>query len=71
MQFDLDRVDRIVEILGTMLQRRTIARELESLKHFAVEPEQIDELVLAAINASLCLDDDHLAGEPPRLLLEA
>ena len=73
--FDPDRVDQIVETLAAMLQRRSIARELERLKPFAIVPEQIDELVLAAIDASLNLADADLAaevaplridGQPPR-----
>jgi hypothetical protein len=66
---DLDRVDQIIDIFAEMLQRRSIARELEDLKRFAVEPEQIDALVLAAIQASFCLDDERIAAAP-RLDLE-
>ena len=65
--FDPDRVDQIVETLAAMLQRRSIARELESLKHFAIFPEQIDELLLAAINTSLNLEDEHLAADIPEI----
>jgi hypothetical protein len=61
--FDPDRVDQIVETLASMLQRRSIARELESLRQFAVIPEHVDELVLAAINTSLNLEDERLAAE--------
>jgi hypothetical protein len=68
--FDPNRVDRIVETLAAMLQRRSIARELEGLKQFAVIPEQIDELLLAAINASLNLEDEHLAAEIPPLRID-
>src|SRR5262249_33291773 len=65
--FDPDRVDQIVETLAAMLQRRSIARELESLKQFAIFPEQIDELLLAAINASLALEDEDLAAKIPQI----
>ena len=65
--FDSNRVDRIVQTLAAMLQRRSIARELEALKHFAIFPEQIDELLLAAINASLNLEDEHLAAQIPEI----
>jgi hypothetical protein len=65
--FDPSRVDQIVASLSAMLQRRSIARELESLKQFAVVPEQVDELVLAAINASLNLEDDRLAADVPEI----
>ena len=67
--FDPDRVDQIVETLAAMLQRRSIARELETLKRFAVFPEQIDEMLLAAINASLSLDDEDLVAEIPDIAI--
>lgn len=72
LDFDLDlnRIDRIIDTFAAMLQRRSIARELEDLRRFAVEPEQIDELVLAAIQASFCLDDGGLA-DAPRLNLQS
>jgi hypothetical protein len=65
--FDPSRVNQIVTTLGAMLQRRSIARELERLKKFAIFPEQIDELLLAAINASLSLEDEALAAEVPEI----
>ena len=68
--FDPDRVDQIVETLAAMLQRRSIARELETLKQFAIFPAQIDELLLAAINASLNLEDEDLAAEIPLLRID-
>jgi len=68
--FDPDRVDQIVETLSAMLQRRSIARELETLKQFAVMPEQVDEIVLAAINASLNLEDERIAAEIPPLSID-
>jgi hypothetical protein len=68
--FDPNRVDQIVEALSAMLQRRSIARELESLKQFAVIPEQVDELVLAAINTSLNLEDAGLAAGIPQLRID-
>jgi hypothetical protein len=61
--FDPARIDRIVENLSAMLQRRSIARELQALRQLAVVPEQIDETVLAAINVSFNLDDDSLVAE--------
>jgi len=68
--FDPNRVDQIVETLSAMLQRRSIARELASLRQFAVVPEQVDELLLAAINTSLNLDDERLAAEIPPLRID-
>ncbi|HEV8016303.1 MAG TPA: hypothetical protein VGP48_12265 [Stellaceae bacterium] len=69
MPLDLDRVDQIVDAVGAMLQRRAIARELETLKRYTVEPETIDELVMAAIHASLCLDDERLPRDGSELSL--
>jgi hypothetical protein len=68
--FDPSRIDQIVESLSAMLQRRSIARELESLKQFAIVPEHVDEIVFAAINASVNLDDESLAGEIPQLRID-
>ncbi|HXR85762.1 MAG TPA: hypothetical protein VN728_02275 [Stellaceae bacterium] len=68
--FDPNRVDQIVETLAAMLQRRSIVRELETLKRFAIFPEQIDEILLAAINASLNLEDEDLATELPPLRID-
>jgi predicted component of type VI protein secretion system len=68
--FAPDRVDQIVETLAAMLQRRSIARELETLKRFAIFPEQIDEILLAAINTSLNLEDETLAAEIPPLRID-
>jgi hypothetical protein len=45
-------------------QRSSVARTLEAIKHYDVQPEEIDDLILHAINVSLCLEsdgDDHVA----------
>ncbi len=55
MSFDPTRVDQIVEPLAALRQRRSMVREFETMKQFAVVPEQIDEVVLAAINVGLNL----------------
>jgi hypothetical protein len=68
--FDPNRIDQIVESLSAMLQRRSIARELETLKQYAIMPEHVDEILLAAINASINLDDESLAGEIPQLRID-
>ena len=68
--FDPARIDQIFASLSAMLQRRSIARELDALKQFAVVPEQVDEIILAAINASINLDDESLAGEIPQLRID-
>jgi len=70
MSFDPNRVDQIVETLAAMLQRRSIARELEKLRGFIVQPEQIDELLVAAINTSFNLEDERIAADVPRLSIE-
>ena len=69
--FDPSRVDQIVASLSAMLQRRSIARELQTLKQFAVMPEQVDEIVLAAINVSLNLEDESLASDIPQLRIDS
>jgi hypothetical protein len=68
--FDPSRIDQIVENLSAMLQHRSIARELEALKQFAVTPEQVNEIVLAAINVSLNLDDVSLVTDIPQLCID-
>ena len=35
-----------------------VARTLKALKCYEVRPEQIDEIILQAINISLCLESD-------------
>jgi hypothetical protein len=40
------------------------------LKQFAVAPEQVDEIVLAAINVSLNLDDVSLVTDIPQLRID-
>ncbi len=70
MSFDPTRIDQIVETLAALRQRRSIARELETLKQFAVVPEQIDEVVLAAINVGLNLEDEGLAAAIPEIHID-
>ncbi len=45
-------------------QLSSVARTLETIKHYDVRPEEIDDIILNAINVSLCLEsdgDDHVA----------
>jgi len=45
-------------------QLSSVARTLETIKHYDVQPEEIDDIILNAINVSLCLEsdgDDHVA----------
>ncbi|HEY3920023.1 MAG TPA: hypothetical protein VGL83_19685 [Stellaceae bacterium] len=53
MPLDLARVDQIVDTLSALTRRRGIVRQLETLRQFAAAPEEVDALLLAAINASL------------------
>jgi hypothetical protein len=39
-------------------ERSCVARTLRALKRYDVRPEQIDDIILDAINVSLCLDSD-------------
>lgn len=57
-------VTRIIDALETMMRSSSVSRSLETIKRYSVEPEHIDDVILAAINASLCLvsdGDDHVA----------
>jgi hypothetical protein len=58
MPLALDQVDRIMQAMEMMMRRRSVARSLETIERYGVEPEQIDDIILAAINASLCLTSD-------------
>jgi hypothetical protein len=51
-------VNRIIDALETMMRMTSVSRSLDAIKRYGIEPEQIDEVILAAINASLCLDSD-------------
>jgi hypothetical protein len=39
-------------------QLSSVARTLETIKHYDVRPEEIDDIILNAINVSLCLESD-------------
>ena len=42
----------------------SVTRSLQAIKRYSLTPGRIDDAILAAINASLCLDsegDDHVA----------
>jgi hypothetical protein len=59
-----DPVDRAIDALEIIMRQTSVTRCLETIKRYAVAPERIDEIILAAINASLCLvssGDDHVA----------
>lgn len=58
-------VTRVIGALETMMRGSSVSRSLETIKRYAVEPEHIDDVILAAINASLCLvsDGDDLVAD--------
>ena len=57
--------DRIMKALETMMSgTSSVSRSLQTIKRYSLRPEHIDDAILAAINASLCLasdGDDHVA----------
>jgi hypothetical protein len=57
--------DRIMKALEMMMCGTTsVSRSLQAIKRYSLAPERIDDAILAAINASLCLashGDDHVA----------
>lgn len=49
---------------GARIPSSSVARTLLALKRYDVRPEKIDDIILNAINVSLCLEsdgDDHVA----------
>jgi len=57
--------DRIMKALEMLMSTNTsVSRSLQTIKRYSLTPERIDDAILAAINASLCLasnGDDHVA----------
>lgn len=56
---------RIIKALEMIMSTNTsVSRSLQTIKRYSLTPERIDDAILAAINASLCLasdGDDHVA----------
>jgi len=57
---------RIMEALEMLMSTNnsSVSRSLQTIQRYSVAPERIDDAILAAINASLCLvsnGDDHVA----------
>jgi hypothetical protein len=53
-----------MKALETMMSSSSVTRSLQTIKRYSLAPERIDEAILAAINACLCLasqGDDHVA----------
>ena len=47
-----------------MSANSSVSRSLQAIKRYSLTPERIDDAILAAINASLCLasnGDEHVA----------
>jgi hypothetical protein len=53
-----DPVARAIDALEMMMRQTSVTRCLDTLKRYAVAPERIDDIILAALNASLCLVSD-------------
>jgi hypothetical protein len=61
---DLSRAASKSRRLAAKSSCSSVARTLEAIKRYDVQPEEIDDAILAAINISLCLEsdgDDHVA----------
>ncbi len=58
-------VTRIMNAMETMMRVSSVARSLETIKRYSIDADHIDEAILAAINASLCLvsDGDNRVAE--------
>ncbi len=57
---------RIIKALEMLMStdNSSVNRSLQTIKRYSVTPERIDDAILAAINASLCLvsnGNDHVA----------
>jgi len=57
--------DRIMKALENLMSSgSSVSRSLHTIKRYSLAAERIDDAILAAINASLCLTsggDDHIA----------
>ena len=57
--------ERIMKALKMIMSTNSsVSRSLETITRYPVTPERIDDAIIAAINASLCLvsgGDDHVA----------
>jgi hypothetical protein len=57
------RIRKALEMLMST-NNSSVSRSLQTIQRYSVAPERIDDAILAAINASLCLvsnGDDHVA----------
>jgi hypothetical protein len=57
--------NRVMKALEMLMGADTsVSRSLQTIQRYSLSPERIDDAILAAINASLCLvsnGDDHVA----------
>jgi hypothetical protein len=53
-----ESVTRIMNALENIMAVSPTRRCLDTIKRYHIEPEQIDDVILTAINASLCLVSD-------------
>jgi hypothetical protein len=50
---------RIMKALQTIMNgSSSVSRSLQAIKRYSLTPDRIDDAILAAINASLCLASD-------------
>ena len=59
-----EAITGIGKIFERSMSSNSVSRSLQSIKRYSLAPEQIDDAILAAINATLCLasnGDDHVA----------
>lgn len=53
-----DRTARVIKALQKLMATSCVSRSLETIKRYNIAPENIDDVILAAINAGLCLASD-------------
>ena len=59
-----EATNRAMKALERLMSTNSVSRSLQTIKRYSLAPEQIDDAILAAINANLCLasdGDDHVA----------
>lgn len=60
-----DPTARVIKALEKLMATSCVSRSLATIKRYNIAPENIDEVILAAINTGLCLasDGDHHVAE--------
>jgi hypothetical protein len=54
----IDPNARVMKALEMLMSTSSVSRSLATIKRYHVAPDRIDDVILAAINASLCLVSD-------------